>query len=226
MLAGTRRAVQRQLPLHPGRGRGACSATMGARAVIYERGLADKLHDVAAELDLLHRDRRRVRRGRRSPARSAFEADDRRRPPGPDLRPRPPRVCGPDDRYLACTGGTTGRPKGVLWRQGDIFVAAMGGADGMTAADAPRARAVDGGGVWFPTSPLMHVAAQWTAMVAHQPGRDRGPARRLPAVRHDDDPRDRGTRARELHDHRRRRVRAADGRTARPAATSTSRRWS
>ena len=31
-----------------------------------------------------------------------------------------------DDLYLVCTGGTTGRPKGVLWRQADIFVAGHG----------------------------------------------------------------------------------------------------
>ena len=62
-----------------------------------------------------------------------------------------------------CTGGTTGRPKGVLWRQGDIFVAAMGGAEDATARDASRRGAAAGGGVWFAAPPLMHAAAQWTA---------------------------------------------------------------
>jgi fatty-acyl-CoA synthase len=33
-----------------------------------------------------------------------------------------------------------------------------------------RQRAAAGGGVWFPTSPLMHVAAQWTAMIALNQG--------------------------------------------------------
>ena len=33
----------------------------------------------------------------------------------------------PDDLYILYTGGTTGMPKGVLWRQHDIFVGAMGG---------------------------------------------------------------------------------------------------
>src|SRR5699024_6316166 len=32
-----------------------------------------------------------------------------------------------DDLYVIYTGGTTGMPKGVLWRQHDIFVTAMGG---------------------------------------------------------------------------------------------------
>jgi 3-oxocholest-4-en-26-oate---CoA ligase len=67
----------------------------------------------------------------------------------------------PDDVYLACTGGTTGVPKGVLWRQADIFVAAMGGSEDSTAASiADVAR--DGIGTWFAAPPLMHVAAQWT----------------------------------------------------------------
>ncbi len=33
----------------------------------------------------------------------------------------------PDDLYILYTGGTTGMPKGVLWRQHDIFIGAMGG---------------------------------------------------------------------------------------------------
>jgi fatty-acyl-CoA synthase len=33
----------------------------------------------------------------------------------------------PDDLYILYTGGTTGMPKGVLWRQNDIYLNAMGG---------------------------------------------------------------------------------------------------
>jgi len=33
----------------------------------------------------------------------------------------------PDDHYVLYTGGTTGMPKGVVWRQEDIFFAAFGG---------------------------------------------------------------------------------------------------
>jgi fatty-acyl-CoA synthase len=68
----------------------------------------------------------------------------------------------PDDLYIICTGGTTGLPKAVMWRQADIFVSAMAGTEGATAAsiaDAVRA----GAGTWYPVSPLMHAAAQWTA---------------------------------------------------------------
>ena len=36
-----------------------------------------------------------------------------------------------DDLYCVYTGGTTGMPKGVLWRHEDVFFAAMGGGDPM-----------------------------------------------------------------------------------------------
>ncbi|WP_206301760.1 AMP-binding protein [Streptomyces sp. AcE210] len=36
-------------------------------------------------------------------------------------------VPSPDDLYMVYTGGTTGMPKGVLWRQGDVWTALLGG---------------------------------------------------------------------------------------------------
>lgn len=71
-------------------------------------------------------------------------------------------VSSPDDVYLVCTGGTTGRPKAVVWRQADIYVSAMAGAEGATADSIATAAARDGG-AWFAVPPLMHAAAQWTA---------------------------------------------------------------
>ena len=71
----------------------------------------------------------------------------------------------PDDLCVVCTGGTTGRPKAVLWRQADIYVSAMAGVEGATAesiTDSVRAGA-GAGGAWYPVAPLMHAAAQWTA---------------------------------------------------------------
>ena len=46
----------------------------------------------------------------------------RSRPPA-----RPALTWSPDDLYILYTGGTTGMPKGVLWRQEDIFFGALGG---------------------------------------------------------------------------------------------------
>jgi fatty-acyl-CoA synthase len=67
----------------------------------------------------------------------------------------------PDDVYLIATGGTTGPPKGVLWRQADAFVSAMGAPDGATADDL-RGGIADPPAVWFAPSPLMHAAGQRT----------------------------------------------------------------
>ena len=49
----------------------------------------------------------------------------------------------PDDLYLVCTGGTTGTPKAVLWRQADVFVSAMGGA-GLASRESLLAKAAAG----------------------------------------------------------------------------------
>ena len=69
----------------------------------------------------------------------------------------------PDDLYLLCTGGTTGRPKAVLWRQADIYVAGMAGAEGATAESIATGASGWGLGPWYAVPPLMHGAAQWTA---------------------------------------------------------------
>jgi len=69
----------------------------------------------------------------------------------------------PDDLYILYTGGTTGMPKGVLWRQGDFLEAALGIAKSPAelAEAAPRStlRAL-------PAAPFMHGAAHWNALSA------------------------------------------------------------
>jgi fatty-acyl-CoA synthase len=71
----------------------------------------------------------------------------------------------PDDLLMICTGGTTGRPKGVLWRQSDIYVSSMVGADHESTQEIhDKVRA--GGPPWFAVSPLMHAAGMWTAFAA------------------------------------------------------------
>ncbi|MBV8930762.1 MAG: AMP-binding protein [Mycobacteriaceae bacterium] len=78
--------------------------------------------------------------------------------------------ASPDDVLMVCTGGTTGRPKGVLWRQGDVYVSSMGGAD-HESAQALAGSLCDAGQRWFAVSPLMHAAGIWTTFAAVLNGR-------------------------------------------------------
>jgi acyl-CoA synthetase (AMP-forming)/AMP-acid ligase II len=79
-----------------------------------------------------------------------------------------PRSAG--DRYILYTGGTTGMPKGVVWRHEDVFMALGGGIDPMTNARAERPefmveKAKMGVPLTFlPIAPLMHGATQWAVM--------------------------------------------------------------
>ena len=79
-------------------------------------------------------------------------------------------VPSPDDLYMLYTGGTTGMPKAVLWRQHDIFMNAMGGRTFGTGEPVrslveivERSRP-DGPGS-MTAAPLMHGAAQWAAFI-------------------------------------------------------------
>lgn len=68
----------------------------------------------------------------------------------------------PDDVMMVCTGGTTGRPKGVMWRQSDTYVVSMNGAD-HESVDEIHTKLGFEGQPWFAVSPLMHAAGMWTA---------------------------------------------------------------
>jgi acyl-CoA synthetase (AMP-forming)/AMP-acid ligase II len=75
-----------------------------------------------------------------------------------------------DDRYIACTGGTTGLPKGVVWRHEDLFFGTLGGGD-PARADGPVSspdelvdRVMTPALVHCVTPPLMHVSAHWAAL--------------------------------------------------------------
>jgi acyl-CoA synthetase (AMP-forming)/AMP-acid ligase II len=73
-----------------------------------------------------------------------------------------------DDHYIVYTGGTTGMPKGVVWRQEDAFYACFGGGDWMRIDPVKEPvqildRIQPDPVVFFPIAPLMHGAAQWTA---------------------------------------------------------------
>src|SRR5690606_37660204 len=75
-----------------------------------------------------------------------------------------------DDLYLLYTGGTTGMPKGVCWRQADFLVAALGvrrkdGTD-HESFDELVDRARSGTLRALPSAPFMHGAAHWNAISA------------------------------------------------------------
>ena len=82
----------------------------------------------------------------------------------------PARDFGPrsgDDHYILYTGGTTGNPKGVMWRAEDIFFGGLGGGN---LGEAPITRPeqiteqLDLGRRTLPACPLMHGTAHWFAL--------------------------------------------------------------
>ncbi|MER7398415.1 acyl-CoA synthetase [Streptomyces sp. NPDC000151] len=86
----------------------------------------------------------------------------------------PGRGFGPrsaDDRVIIYTGGTTGMPKGVVWRHEDLFFSGTGG--GAPTGEpvsrpeelAERAAASGEGLVFFPAPPLMHGTSTLTAFI-------------------------------------------------------------
>jgi acyl-CoA synthetase (AMP-forming)/AMP-acid ligase II len=91
----------------------------------------------------------------------------------PDAPPR--RNWRPDDLFLLYTGGTTGMPKGVLWRQADSVVAQLAGRDNKgvalptIAAFVERAEKARQHCV-LATSPFMHGAGVYVALNAWMSG--------------------------------------------------------
>jgi acyl-CoA synthetase (AMP-forming)/AMP-acid ligase II len=81
--------------------------------------------------------------------------------PERDFGPR-----SPDDVYIIYTGGTTGYPKGVMWRHEDIWRTLAGGIDFVTGVPLPdeweqsRLGQQNGGMVRLCSAPLIHGAAQ------------------------------------------------------------------
>ncbi|PRC50025.1 acyl-CoA synthetase, partial [Mycobacterium sp. ITM-2017-0098] len=86
--------------------------------------------------------------------------------------------ASPNDLIMYCTGGTTGRPKGVLWRQSDTYVSSMVGADHDSVTEIHDKVVGNTGAPWFAVSPLMHAAGLWTVFSGTLAG--------LPVVLYDD----------------------------------------
>ncbi|WP_432007658.1 acyl-CoA synthetase [Streptomyces parvus] len=102
--------------------------------------------------------------------------------PGPEAVPfaeaeasgSPERGFAPrsaDDQFIIYTGGTTGMPKGVMWRQEDLFFSGLGGGAPTgepvkTPQELAERVAAGGDGItFFPTPPLMHGTSTLTAFI-------------------------------------------------------------
>ena len=92
----------------------------------------------------------------------------------------PERDFGPrsaDDIYLLYTGGTTGFPKGVMWRHEDIYRVLFGGTDFATGEpladeyDLAKQAAANAPMIRYPIPPMIHGATQsatWMSLFAGQ----------------------------------------------------------
>jgi acyl-CoA synthetase (AMP-forming)/AMP-acid ligase II len=84
---------------------------------------------------------------------------------------RPDDARSPDDCSIVYTGGTTGLPKGVLWRAADLFVAAMGGrrqpdrSEFATLAEITEQVRNSSGVRALIGPPMMHSAALWSSVI-------------------------------------------------------------
>ena len=140
------------------------------KAVIYDRGFAPRIAAVRASLPrlehLIHIDdggTADVADDLAALGSVPFEDAVASGSPERDFDPR-----SEDDHYVIYTGGTTGMPKGVVWRHEDVFYALGGGIDAYTnerVADewtlATKARLVEAPLRSLNLPPLMHGAAQW-----------------------------------------------------------------
>ena len=74
-----------------------------------------------------------------------------------------PEDLSPDDLYILYTGGTTGMPKGVLWRQEEIIYSALTGGPPLS-LESMQKKALSRPGIRsVPAPPFMHGAAHWVA---------------------------------------------------------------
>ena len=134
------------------------------RALLYHSSLADRvgaIRDRIPSLELLvqvNDDSSDLLPGALDYETALFESDQR----------RPEVEWDPDDLYILYTGGTTGMPKGVLWRHSDVLIATLGGrrANGhvLESLDEYVDRARSMGRKSLPAPPFMHGAGHWNAL--------------------------------------------------------------
>ena len=134
------------------------------RALLYHSSLADRvraIRDRVPSMELLVQvtdDESDLLAGALDYETALSESDER----------RPEVEWDPDDLYILYTGGTTGMPKGVLWRHSDVLIATLGGrrANGhvLESLDEYVSRARGMGRKSLPAPPFMHGAGHWNAL--------------------------------------------------------------
>ncbi|OBG24345.1 acyl-CoA synthetase [Mycolicibacterium celeriflavum] len=148
-------------------------ADSGATALLYHAAFAPRVAEVLPDLPNL---RVLIQIADQSGNDLLYGAVDYESIVGSGAAVLPPLEPSPDDLYVLYTGGTTGMPKGVLWRQHDIFMTSFGGRSLYTGelansydditkrvTEAPETRLMI-------LPPLMHGAAQWAVMTAMTTG--------------------------------------------------------
>ncbi len=144
-------------------------ADSGATALVYHAAFAQRVAEVLPELPRL---RVLIQIADGSGNDLVHGAVDYDRIIGSSSSQPPPVQHSPDDLYVLYTGGTTGMPKGVLWRQHDIFMTSFGGRNLMTGEPAASvdeivARVAGSASTKLMIlPPLIHGAAQWSVMTA------------------------------------------------------------
>ena len=141
-----------------------------AKALVFHSSLADHVQAIRAQVPTLRLllqvqdDDRPLLAGAVPFEQALAEADAAK----PDVE------WHPDDLYIIYTGGTTGMPKGVLWKHKDILIASLGArrTDG-TVIDSLAgyvARATASHRKTLPAPPFMHGAGHWAAFQAFHTG--------------------------------------------------------
>jgi fatty-acyl-CoA synthase len=147
-----------------------------AEAVVFDAGFAEVVGHIRGQLPLVKLWIAVARPGHPTPV----WAEDYEHIAGqPGGRAAPAWGRSGDDMLFLYTGGTTGMPKGVMWRQADLFNVLGGGGDllaGLEPLSSPaqagaRALAAERGelpprGIMLAAAPLMHGTAQFTAFGA------------------------------------------------------------
>ena len=146
-----------------------------AVAIVFERAFATMVAEVAGDAPSLHHfvviddGTDDAESAAAITALGAVAYEDALAAASPSREALGPRSA--DDLYVLYTGGTTGMPKGVMWRAEDIFFAALGGGGfGKPPIATPEELAervpADGAQmVGIVNAPMMHGGGQWVSYI-------------------------------------------------------------